>query len=266
MVIKTIINPIPNLRMKDGKMVHSGGKPGTFSVFSPSGLISTPTELFGERVQVVGRACEGANGVPVTAIPTLSFLVEQFWFQFNNTMKMNKTCLTSSGKVSKTWTFKEQAEIKLPIICSLSSKVINCGGTRFVTGKDRDISISSTRMEALSPTHFQERNLWANASLTISEEEDFTESLLDGIISGSTYGLSNYIWATLAGGILAAIGASCLGYLKCNTSTAATTTTPSTVPATNIQMNFTNTQEIPSAPSATSDELHANPLPYAEAV
>ena len=31
-------------------------------------------------------------------------------------------------------------------------------------------------------------------------------------------------------------------------------------------MNFTNIQETPIGPSATSDELHTNPLPYAEAV
>ena len=83
-------------------MIHAGGKPGTFSVFSPSSLISKPTILFRERVKVVGRACEVANEVNVTIIPTPSFLVEHFLFKFNDTLEMNETCLTTTGKVSKT--------------------------------------------------------------------------------------------------------------------------------------------------------------------
>ena len=120
-------------------------------------------------------------------------------------------------------------------------------------------------MEALSPTHFQERNLWANSSLTFTEEEDPIPSFLDNLISG----LSNYIWAALGGGIMVAIGASGLGYLKCNNQTPTpptTTTAPPTVPATNIQMNFTNKLETPTANPTTPSGLHSDPPPYTEAV
>ena len=151
---------------------------------------------------------------------------------------MNETCLTSSGKVSKVWTFKGKAEVKLPVTSSLSSRLINCGSMCFVTRKDQDITVSPTRMEALSPSHFQEQNLWAKMNLTTTEEEDFTPSFRDDLISGSNFRLSNYICAALGGGVLAAIGASCLGYFKGNSSTTATTAAPSTIPTTRIKMNF----------------------------
>ena len=93
MVIKTIINPISDLRtfatyaLKDGKMIHTDGKPGTFSVFSPITLNSTPTELFGDWVQVVGRAlmsstrCSVMEGFATESDVSLKILnvVEPTW-------------------------------------------------------------------------------------------------------------------------------------------------------------------------------------------
>ena len=51
-------------------------------------------------------------------------------------------------------------------------------------------------------------------------------SFLDDLISGLNFRLSNHIWAALRGGVLAAIGASCLGYLRCNNSTKKTVPEP----------------------------------------
>ena len=64
---------------------------------------------------------------------TGDFLSDIFKFEFNGTIEIEETCMTSNGIVTNKWEFVNTAHIELPISCSISSKEIKCGALKLTS-------------------------------------------------------------------------------------------------------------------------------------
>ena len=85
-------------------------------------------------------------------------------------MEINESCWTEEGVESRTRIFKHQTNLMIALTCQISSKKVNCGGTRFITGESAETSITPAKVESLENNHYQSEHLWKNISISTNPE------------------------------------------------------------------------------------------------
>ena len=81
---------------------------------SKDSVISKTTDLFGRKIQVVGRTCIVDDTVNSSAITSGNILFEQYYFQFNGEMTITENCPKEDKVISVNWNFTSEANITLP--------------------------------------------------------------------------------------------------------------------------------------------------------
>merc|ERR1712030_272134 len=98
-------------------------------------VVSKKTKMFGQDIHVVGRICTVHNSVNATSTTSNDALFEEFTLNFEGNITIIEICPLNSTTISKSWTFAYQAKLKLPLVCSIQSKNINCDAIKFQSSK-----------------------------------------------------------------------------------------------------------------------------------
>ena len=167
MLLKTLIIPIVDhksrmeVQMKNKKLHQKYGKSSTYILISQDAIISKKNRMFGSKINVIGRTCEIHNSVNATSNPSPDPLFEDFTFNFKGNITLEEICPSNGSTHSSKWTFNSVAVIKLPIVCSLSSKLINCNAIKIKSGATKELHLSHYRMKIVEQK-FEEEKINSN--------------------------------------------------------------------------------------------------------
>jgi hypothetical protein len=138
----------------------------TYTLISEDAILSKEITLFKRNIQIVGRTCSVDNSINSSSAISGSYLIENFRFTFVGELTLKETCLINGTNTSQDWTFKQEANISLPLTCGIESKLINCGAIKIHSDKTRTFTLKDHRMKIWKRQHIEEEK----ATLT---EEDF---------------------------------------------------------------------------------------------
>ena len=67
---------------------------------------------------------------------------------------------------SQVWNFTSQAKLKLPLVCSLHSSIINCDSIKLHSSRTEEIHLSQYRMEVIEQ-HLEEEKINTNSTIFV---------------------------------------------------------------------------------------------------
>ena len=111
--------------------------------------MSKTITLFGQKIQIIGRSCIVSNTVTSSSSPSGNFLVENYSFSFEGEMIITENCPIDGKMVSVNWNFTSEANITLPLSCSINSTKINCGAVKLYSSQAKRIVLKEQRMQIL---------------------------------------------------------------------------------------------------------------------
>ena len=123
---------------------------------------------------------------------TGDFLPDNIKFEFNGTIEIEETCMTSYGVVTNKWRFVDLAYIELPISCSISSKEIKYGALKLTSDEVVVVEIKPARMATIRKTNTWEKKVMISEAEfrgNVTEKENVVVR-----ISGAILGLNKFYW------------------------------------------------------------------------
>ena len=225
--------------VSEGMLRDDNNNNETYTLLSKDSILSKTTTLFRRSIQVIGRSCVVSNSINSTSTASGKYLVENYKFTFTGELTITENCIINSKSSSKDWTFINEANISLPLSCSINSSLINCGSVNLHSSKAKMITLKENRMQILKREHTKEKK----ATLT---KDDFltnpfnSENLsIHNVWSRSVGGITFYKWIIIG---IATIATMILGiWCYCRISK----TVDQTEKTTNIEMKIIYQTDMP---------------------
>ena len=146
MLLKTLVIPIINFnqskvfKMDQGLLKEYSDK-DTYTLLSQDSVLSKEITLFKRKIQIIGRSCSVANSVNSSSTPSVNYLVENYKFTFSGQLTLTETCSINGKITTQDWTFTNEANISLPLTCSIKSDLINCDSVNIKSSKAKIITL-----------------------------------------------------------------------------------------------------------------------------
>ena len=162
MLLKTLVIPIINFNQSkvfkiDQGLLKEYSDKNTYTLLSQDSVLSKETTLFKRKIQIIGCSCTVANSVNSSSTSSGNYLVENYKFTFFGQLTLTETCIVNGKNSTKDWTFTNEANISLPLTCSIKSDLINCGSVNVKSSKAKIITLKENRMKILKREHIEEK-------------------------------------------------------------------------------------------------------------
>ena len=157
-LLQTILVPPINHRSRteviseNGRLYPKYGNRSSYILISQDAVLSKSTKMFRYNINMIRRTCEIDSSVNATSFPSEDALFEDFHFQFKGNMTVTETCPTNGTSSSFEWTISANTKLRLPVVCSLHSKLINCNYIVLRSSKSKEVHFTHYRMEPIQKT------------------------------------------------------------------------------------------------------------------
>ena len=164
MILKTLVVPIIDhtsrmeVQIVNDTIQQTYGNSSTHIIISENAAVSKQTRMFGTSINVFSRTCEVDNSVNATSSPSTDPLVKSFTFKFDGNLTLEEICPSNGSSHTFNWTFTSMAIIKLPVVCSIRSTLVNCRAVKITSGATKESHLSHYRMEIME-THVEEKEV-----------------------------------------------------------------------------------------------------------
>ena len=121
-LLHTIVIPTINFNSKKTFTSHkwrlhrNPRNSNRYTLLSEESVLSMPTTLFGQKIQIIGRTCEIVGTINSSTFPSGNLLIEKFKFVFKGKITITETCHVNGKKISATNSLRSEAIITLPIL------------------------------------------------------------------------------------------------------------------------------------------------------
>ena len=152
MLLKTLVVPIIDFNQSkvfktDQGLLKEYSDKDTYTLLSQDSVLSKEITLFKRKIQIIGSSCSVANSVNSSSTPSGNYLVENYKFTFSGQLTLTETCFINGKNNTQDWTYTNEANISLPLTCSIKSDLINCGSVNIKSSKAKIITVKENRMK-----------------------------------------------------------------------------------------------------------------------
>ena len=176
LLLKTMITPHIDYRarmeveMVEGRLQYKYKNDSTYILISQDAVLSQSTKMFNQDIHVIGRTCTVHKTINSSSSSTGNALFENFHFAFEGNLTMTETCPFNGSTISSKWTFFSTADIRLPLVCSITSPKINCGSVSLRTSQTKEIHLEHHRMHIFKDTS-EEAKVTLNTTAFIKSKD-----------------------------------------------------------------------------------------------
>ena len=154
---------------ENGRLYKKYGNRSTYILISQNAILSRTTKLFGKWINVVGRTCDIHSSVNATSSPSSDPLFEDFHFKLVGNLTVTETCPSNRTYSSFEWTISANTKLRLPVACSLHSKLINCNSIILRSSESQEVHFYHHRMEIVEQ-HWEEEKLKINETVFVKRK------------------------------------------------------------------------------------------------
>ena len=152
MLLKTLVIPIVDFNQSkvfqtDQGLLKEYSDKDTYTLLSQDSILSQNVTLFKRKIQIIGRSCTVANSVNSSSTSSGNYLVENYKFTFFGQLTITETCIIDGKKKDNKWVFTNEANISLPLTCSIQSYLINCGLINIKSSKAKIFNLKENQMK-----------------------------------------------------------------------------------------------------------------------